>query len=60
MGAGQLFEGKQELLNRIHDKKKELKELEWSWSPPPKVTQSLFLRTDLGEDELFFRFEHKV
>ena len=34
-----LFEGEQELLKRIHEIKKELKEIEWSESPPPKVTQ---------------------
>ena len=51
-----LFEGEQELLNKIHDIKKELKETEWSKIPPPKVTQPSFLRTDLGEDEVSFRF----
>ena len=52
-----LFEGEQELLKRIHEIKKELKETEWSESPPPKITQPSFLRTDLGEDELSFKFE---
>ena len=52
-----LFEGEQELLNKIHDIKKELKETEWSESPPPKITQPSFLRTDLGEDEVSFRFD---
>ena len=52
-----LFEGEQELLNKIHLIKKELKESEWSESPPPKVTQLSFLRTDLGEDEVSHRFE---
>ena len=52
-----LFEGEQELLKRIHEIKKELKETEWSESPPPKVTQPSFLRTDLGEDEVSFKFE---
>ena len=47
-----LFEGEQELLNKIHHIKKELKETEWSERPPPKVTQPSFLRTDLDEDEL--------
>ena len=45
-----LFESEQELLKRIHEIKKELKETEWSESPPPKVTQQSFLRTALGED----------
>ena len=54
-----LFEGEQELLKRIHEIKKELKETEWSESPPPKVTQPSFLRTDLGEDELSFKFDGK-
>ena len=49
-----LFDGEQELLNKIHHIKKELKETEWSESPPPKVTQPSFLRTDLGEDELSY------
>ena len=48
-----LFEGEQELLEKIHDIKKELSETEWSESPPPKVIQTSFLRTDLGEDKLF-------
>ena len=52
-----LFEGEQELLKRIHEIKNELKETEWSESEPPKVTQPSFLRTDLGEDELSFKFE---
>ena len=52
-----LFEGEQELLKRIHEIKNELKETEWSESPPPKVTQPSFLRTDLGEDEVSFRFD---
>ena len=52
-----LFDGEQELLKRIHEIKNELKETEWSESPPPKVTQPSFLRTDLGEDEVSFKFE---
>ena len=52
-----LFEGDQELLNKIHDIKKELKESEWSENEPSKVTQPSFLRTDLGEDELSYRFD---
>ena len=47
-----LFESEQELLKKIHHIKKELKESEWSESPPPKVTQPSFLRTDLGEGKL--------
>ena len=47
-----LFENEQELLKRIHEIKKELKESEWSEIPPPKVTQPSFLRTDLGEGKL--------
>ena len=46
-----LFGGEQELLKRIHEIKKELKETEWSESEPPKFTQPSFLRTDLGEEE---------
>ena len=52
-----LFEGEQELLKRIHEIKNELKETEWSESPPPKVTQPSFLRTNFGEDEVSFKFE---
>ena len=52
-----LFEGEQELLKKIHHIKKELKESEWSESPPPKVTEPSFLRTDLGEDEASFDFD---
>ena len=51
-----LFEGEQELLKRVHDLKKELKETEWSENEPPKVTQPSFLRTALGEDEVSFKF----
>ena len=47
-----LFEGEQELLKRIHEIKKELKESEWSESPPPKITQPSFLLTNLGEGKL--------
>ena len=43
-----LFDGEQELLKKFHHIKKELKEPEWSQSPPPKVTQPSFLRTNLG------------
>ena len=43
-----LFESEQELLKKFHHIKKELKEPEWSQSPPPKVTQPSFLRTNLG------------
>ncbi len=46
-----LFDGEQELLKRIHEIKKELKETEWSESEPPKFTQPSFLRRDLGEEE---------
>ena len=52
-----LFEGEQEILKRIHKIKNELKESAWSESPPPKITQPSFLRTDLGEDEVSFKFE---
>ena len=52
-----LCDGEQELLKQIHDLKKELKETEWSESPPPKVTQPSFLRTDFGEDEVSHRFD---
>ena len=52
-----LFEDEQKLLKQIHELKKELKENEWSESPPPKVTQPSFLRTDLGEEELSHRFD---
>ena len=52
-----LFDGEQELLKRIHEIKNELKESEWSENEPPKVTQPSFLRTDLGEDEVSYRFD---
>ena len=52
-----LFENEQELLKRIHEIKKELKESEWSENEPPKVTQTSFLRTGLGEKELSHRFD---
>ena len=52
-----LFESEQELLKRIHEIKKELKESDWSEGKPPSITQPSFLRTDLGEDELSFKFE---
>ena len=54
-----LFEGEQELLEKIHDIKKELKESEWSEREPPKITQPSFLRTDLGEEEVSCRFNGK-
>ena len=37
-----LFESEQELLNKIHDIKKELKETEWSEREPPNVTHHHF------------------
>ena len=52
-----LFEGERELLKKIHDIKNELKETELSENEPPKVTQPSFLKTDLGEDEVSFKFE---
>ena len=52
-----LFEDEQELLKKIHHIKKELKETGWSEREPPKFTQPSFLRTDLGEDEVSFKFE---
>ena len=52
-----LFESEQELLKKIHNLKKRLGTEGWSESPPPKVTQPSFLRTDLGEDEVSFKFE---
>ena len=52
-----LFDDEQELLKQIHHIKKELKESEWSENEPPKVPQPSFLRTDLGEDEVSFKFE---
>ena len=52
-----LFESEHELLKRIHEIKNELNESEWSESPPPKVTQPSFLRTDLGEERVLFKFE---
>ena len=54
-----LFDGEQVFLNKNHEIKKELKETEWSESPPPKITQPSFLRTDLGEDEVSFKFGRK-
>ena len=51
-----LFDGEQELLKRIHEFKKELKETEWSEIPPSKITQPSFLRTDLKEDEVSLKF----
>ena len=47
-----LFEKEHELLEKIHDIKKELKETEWSEFPPPKVTKQSFLLTNLGEGKL--------
>ena len=51
------FEDEKELLKRIHEIKNELKETEWSESPPPKITQPSFFKTVLGEDELSCKFE---
>ena len=39
------------ILKQIHDLKNVLGNEGWSYSPLPKVTQPLFLWTDLGEDE---------
>ena len=52
-----LFEGEQEMLKQIHDLKKRLEGEGWSEREPPQFTQTSFLRTDLGEDEVSFKFE---
>ena len=52
-----LFEGEKEMLKQIHDHKKRLGTEGWSESPPPKITLPSFLRTDLGENEVSFKFE---
>ena len=52
-----LFENEQELLKRIHEIKKELKESEWSEGKPPSITQPSFIRTDIGIDEPSHRFD---
>ena len=54
-----LFEGEQKMLKQIHDLKKRLGTEGWSEKEPPTVTQPSFLRTDLGEDELSFKFDWK-
>ena len=54
-----LFNGEQKLLKQVHLLKNELREKGWSESDPPKITQPPFLRTDLVEDELSFRFNGK-
>ena len=43
-----LFEDEQELLKRIHEIKNELKDSEWSESPPPKVTEPSFFKDGFG------------
>ena len=52
-----LFEGEQELLKKIHQIKNELRDSEWSENEPPKETQPSFFRTELGEEEVSFKFE---
>ena len=52
-----LFEGEMVLLKKIHDLKKRLGTEGCSEREPPSVTQTSFLRTDLGEDEVSFKFE---
>ena len=48
---------KQDMLKQVHLLKNELRDKGWSESDPPKITQPSFLRTDLEEDELSFKFE---
>ena len=45
------------MIKQIQELKNELCEMGLYESPPPKVTQPSFLRTDLGEDEVSFKFE---
>ena len=52
-----LFESQQKMLKHIHNLKNLLNGEGWSEKEPPKVTQPSFLRTDLGEDEVSFRFD---
>ena len=40
------------MIKQIQELKNELCEMGLYESPPPKVTQPSFLRTDLGEDEV--------
>ena len=54
-----LFEGEQKMLKQIHDLKKRLGTEGWSEKELPSVTQPSFLRTDLGEDEVSFKFNGK-
>ena len=50
------FEFEQEMLKHVHDLKKDLREKGWMQRESPEVSQTSFLRENLGEDELSFRF----
>ena len=54
-----LFKSEQELLKKIHNLKNRLGTEGWSEKEPPTVTQQSFLRTDLREDGLSFKFNGK-
>ena len=52
-----LFVGEQEMLKQVHLLKNELTNNWWSEGKPTKVTHPSFLRMDLGEDGVSFKFE---
>ena len=52
-----LFDGEQEMLKQVHFFKNELRDNGRSEGEPPSITRPSFLRTDLEEDEVSFKFE---
>ena len=52
-----LFVGEREIFKQVHLLKDELRNNGWSEGKQPSVTQPSFLRTDLTEDEVSFKFK---
>ena len=46
------YEFEQEMLKHVHDLKNEMREKGWREGESPEVSQTSFLRTDLGEYEV--------
>ena len=50
-------EFEQEILKHIHDLRNDLREKGWTEKESPKISQALFLRSEVSDAELGFKFE---
>jgi len=51
------YESEQEMLEHVHDLKKDLREKGWTQRDSPEVSQTSFLRSENSDAELGFKFE---